>query len=432
MGAAFLRLGVSLSVDIDLNEFREFCGLPVNATTVDSWQGLRGDFGSVRAAGEVVNEKTAMRVSAVYACVRLIAGTIAQLPVHVYRRGPTGERTRIDHNYWWLLNEQPSPAWTASAMWEFIVASMLLRGDGYGYLIRNMSGEVVGIMPLHPSAVMVEKKTTGDPRKPYRLFYSVMTDDGAFGVDQDDMLHFPGFGFDGCHGKSVIEFGALDATGLAIGANKFAGDYFAGGGQYQYAVKAAGKMGEAQQAAFITAWQNKYGTGANKNQIPLILTEGLDISELSVTAKDAQLLESRQYNAVDIARAFGVPAFMINENAGSTAWGSGIEQMGIGFVTFTQSPHLKRISHELNRKLFRVAGIYVAHNTAALMQGDNKSRAEYYKAALGGTQNPGWLTQNEVRQLENQSPIGGGDILVRPDGGANVTEPAETDSGQPE
>lgn len=361
-------------------------------------------------AGAVVNDATAMRVSAVYACVRLIAGAIASLPVHVYRRTAEG-RQRVDHDLWWLLNEQPCAAYSAATFWEFVVTQFLLREDAVAYLVRNRAGQVVSIIPWPRSKVIIEREGTD---RDARLVYRFHDDGRFFGAEQDDVLHFPGFGFNGVHGMSVIQWGARNGIGIAIKADEFAGKFYGQGAQPQHAIKAPGQMTPTQQDAFREAWIAKY-SGNGPTGIPLILTEGLDITSLSMTAEDAQLLESRKWQVIDIARAFGVPPFMIGENEKTTSWGSGIEQMGIGFARYTLMPHLIRIKQELNRKLFVRAGLFVAHNVDGLQQADAKGRAEYFKAALGGTQTPAWMTQNEVRKLENLPPIDGGDTLSKPE-----------------
>lgn len=386
---------------------------------VDSWEVLRGAFGdSMKVAGAVVNESTAMRVSAVYSCVRLLSGAIASLPLHGYEKSADGERHRADHPYLPLLNSEPSPAWSSPAWWEFVLIQMLLRGDSFAYIQRNRAGEVIGLMPLARSQVTIRKVLPADPRMPHRLVYSVFTESGSFGCAQEDMLHFPSMGFNGVESMSVIEYGARSSVGIAIGADDHAGKFFAQGTKIDHVIKAAGKMGEAQQEAFLAAWRRKY-SGNNATGVPLILTEGLDISELTMTAKDAQLLESRQWQVVDIARAFGVPNHMINQTTGSTSWGSGIEQMGIGFVTYSLQPHLNRIESEINRKLFRPQEgkprYFVEFSPAGLLRGDNAGRAAYYTAALGGTQAPGWMLPNEVRRLENLPPVEGGDQLHAPE-----------------
>ncbi len=365
------------------------------------------------ASGATVSPTTSMRVSAVFAAVSLIAGAIAQLPIPVYER-KADARVKVDHDYWWLLNEQFSPAWSSSTGWEFLVGQMLLRGDGIAYIQRNRAGSMTGIIPWPRERVMVMKQQRSSPREAHRLQYTFHDDEGYFTVDQDDVLHLPGFGFNGVCGMSVIQWGARNGIGIAIQGDEHAGKFFSEGGKPEVAVKAAKEMGVAAQDAFRDAWVKKYGGVQGNRRIPLILTEGLDITELTMSAVDQQLLESRQWQVIDIARAFGVPPHMIGETSKATSWGSGIESMGIGFVKYTLGPHLKRIRDELNRKLFRTFRNFVEHNVDGFMAGDSKTQGEYFGKALGGPGAQGWMTVNEVRRLKNLPPIEGGDVLYRP------------------
>ena len=143
-----------------------------------------------------------------------------------------------------------------------------------------------------------------------------------------------------------------------------------------------------------------------------MLTEGLDVKELSMTAQDAQLLESRQWQVVDIARAFGVPPFMVAEMGKATY--NNTENLSTDFVKYTLAPHLQRFEQEINIKLLRNRRRYIKFRTDGLQRADLKSRADYYKAALGGTQAPGWMEPNEVRQLEDMPDHTDGEGLARP------------------
>src|SRR5574337_1322894 len=340
------------------------------------------------SSGAVVNEKTSMRVSAVYACVSLIAGSIAQLPLPVFERvGDT--RVKVQHDYWWTLNEQFCATWGAAAAWEFLITQMLLRGDGIAYIQRNRAGAMTGAIPWPRDRVdIVEQPRTGT-KEPRRLQYTFHDEKGYFTADQDDVIHVPGFGFNGVCSMSVIQWGARNGIGIAIQGDDHAGK------------------------VFRTAWVAKYGGVQGNRRIPLILTEGLDVEELTMSAVDQQLLESRQWQVIDIARAFGVPPHMIGETSKATSWGTGIEQMGIGFVTYTLGPHLRRIKDELNRKLFRTVRYFTEHNVDGLMAGDSKAQAEYFAKALGGPGSQGWLTVNEVRRLKNMQPKDGWDDITK-------------------
>lgn len=358
------------------------------------------------AAGVSVTPTSAMRVSAVYRCVALIAGAISSMPSHLYQNAPQG-RDRVDDPLWWLLNEQPSENWTAASMWEAIVSDMLLRESGYVFIGRDGMGRPRELIKLPWAAVAVDSERTATGGK--RLKYHVREEDGTtYGVDPADMLHIPGFGFDGMRAMSVISWAARNAAGTAMAMDEYAGKFFANGSHHSIVIESPGKMSTEQITNLQTAYANKYSGLPNAHRLPLVLTEGNKAKEVSITAQDAQLLEARKFQVTDIARAFGVPPHMIGETSASTSWGTGLEQMARGFVTYTLQPHLVRIEQELNRKLFRTARRFIEFNRDAAMQGDSKAEAEYFKAALGGPgSGPGWMSVDEVRKLKNQKPIGG-------------------------
>lgn len=366
------------------------------------------------ASGAVVNPTTAMRVSAVYACVSLIAGSIAQLPLAIFER--IGDiRKRAEHDYWWILNEEFAPTWPAAAGWEFLITQMLLRGDGLGYIVRNRAGKMTSLIPWPRDRVDIFEQERSGPKDPRRLAYRFRDETGYFVADQADVLHIPGFGFNGISSMSVIQWGARNGIGIALQGDEHAGKFFSEGGKPEVAIRATGRMSPDQQEDFRAAWVSKYGGTQGNRRIPLILTEGLDVKELTMSAVDQQLLESRQWEVIDIARAFGVPPHMIGETTKSSSWGTGIEQMFIGFVKLTLGTHLKRARDELNRKLFPFSPRYFTeHNVDALMAGDSKAQAEYFGKALGGPGALGWMAVNEVRRLKNLEPIEGGDKLFIP------------------
>lgn len=370
--------------------------------------------GAPSAAGVAVTEASSLRVTAVYACVRLIAGAIASLPLATYRRTPDG-RERVRTDLWWLLNEQPCPAVSAAVFWEYLVAQLLLSGDALAEIERGRGGVIRGLHPLDSRSVAI-RRVEG------RLRYEFYRDGVWLGRDQDDILHIPGFGFDGLRGLSVIRHAARDAIGLALAAEAFSSRFFASGAHADVALTVPGKMSQEQIDNLRRIWAQKYG-GAHNASLPIVLTEGTDLKEVTISAQDSQLIEARRFQVADIARAFGVPPHMVGETDKSTSWGSGIEQQGIGFVQYTLAPHLNRIEQELNRKCFATERFFVEFNVEGLLRGDSKSRAEYYTRALGGTQNPAWMTPNEVRRLENLPAIAGGDSLSQPKEANDAKEP---------
>lgn len=377
---------------------------------------------STSHAGPVVNATTAMRSSAVYACVALIAGAIASMPKPIFERTKTG-REAVEHPYWWLINEEPTPCFSAYAFWEYLVSCKLLRADAYAYIVRNGAGVPQELVPVPWPNVIAEKKNR-------RLVYYIELDGEYIGVDQDDMLHFPSLGFDGVKSQSVIKLAAKQAVGVSLAAEEFAGRFFSNGTRPDFALKHPGNPTREQVSLLREMFAERH-QGIGRSHLPAVLTGGMDIAELTMSAEDSQLLETRKWQIIDIARAFGVPPHMIGETEKTSAWGTGIEQMSIGFVRFTLNRHLRPIEQELNRKLWPNSPRYfVEFNRDGLLAGDSKAEAEYFTKALGGPGNRGYMTVNEVRRIKNLPPIAGGDSLYTPENASHAQPPAEPDQGQ--
>jgi HK97 family phage portal protein len=367
------------------------------------------------AAGVAVTPESAMRVSAVFACVRLISGAIASMPVHIYRRTATGRERVEDAPLWWLLNEQPTDRYTAASHWEAVGSATQLRGDAFTFIGRSRSGGMKEFIPLPWSGVRVERDQSGSGD---RLKYYVQDGLRTWGVDQDDMLHFPGFGFDGLRGMSVIQYAGRNAAGTAMAMDEYSGRFFAGGAHPSIVLTAPNKMAPDTIAQLQSAFAMKYSGIDNAHKLPLVLTEGLKADALSVSADDSQLLDGRRFQVIDIARAFGVPPHLIGETSAATSWGSGIEAMTRAFVLFSLQPHLNRLQQELNRKLFRTAGLFVEFDRAALIEADSETQSKLFRAALGGPgSGPGYLTVDEIRKQRNLPPMGGrcGEVYFPPD-----------------
>lgn len=357
------------------------------------------------AAGMTVTPISAMRVAAVFACVQKIAGAISTLPIHIYKTDGD-ERSKLPKDdLWYKLNEQPTTQFTAASHWEAVSTGNLLRGDSFTWIRRDMQGGIRELLPLPWGAVSPVLQSDGSVR-----YYIHLPQQGIMTwIDLADILHFPGFGFDGLKSISVIQYAARNAVGNALAMDEYSGRFFANGAHPSIILSSAGKMSPEQIAALQTAFTNKYAGVENAHRLPLVLTEGVSAKEISLSAEDAQLLEARKFQVIDIARAFGVPPHMIGETSASTSWGSGIEAMSRGFVTYTLQPHLVRIEQELNRKLFpRNAARFVEFDRGALLEGDSAAQAAYFRAALGGPgTGQGWMSVDEVRKTKNLAPRGG-------------------------
>ncbi|WP_395055195.1 phage portal protein [Polaromonas sp.] len=364
------------------------------------------------AAGMTVSATTAQRVSAVAACRQKIAGSISTLRLDILQINGDTEVKLPRDALWYLLNEAPHTQYTATSHWENKVSEQLLRGDGFTWIRRRMNGSIAEMFPLPWGSVQPWRMSDGSVR-----YYISLPEFGiTTWLDPADILHFPGSGFDGLRSMSVIAYGAKNAIGNALAMDDYSGKFFANGAHPSMVIEAPAKMDSPQVTQLQESFARKYAGNENAHRLPLVLTQGLKAKEISLSADDAQLLEARKFQVVDIARAFGVPPHMIGETSGSSAVGAGYEQQARDFVMHTLRLHLKRLEQELNRKLFpRDTGKFVRFDLGDLIEGDSKAQAEYNRAALGGPgTGPGWMSVNEVRKSKGLPPAPDGDKLFVP------------------
>lgn len=391
---------------------------PQNVTYSDA---VMESFG-VSTSGASVTATSAMRVSAVAACVSKISGAIVSMPLHVYRLGNDIPERLPRDDLWYLLNEQCYGTYSAASMWEGVSMAQLLRGDAYVLIQRAMNGGIKSLLPLPWGCVSPIR----NPGQDVRYYVNMPSHGISKWFEPADILHFPGLGFDDVtmRSMSVIQYGARNAIGNAIAMDSYSGKFFENGAHPSIILNAAGKMNPEQVKALQDAFVSKYAGMENAHRLPLVLTEGITAKEISLSADDAQLLEARKFQVLDVARAFGVPGFMINESTGSTSWGSGIESMGRGFVQYTLQPWLRKIEQELNRKLFpRNTGKFIEFYRDALIEGDSAAQGAAFRLALGGPgSGDGYMSVNEVRKIKRLPPIEGGDVVFKAAPQAQPTE----------
>jgi HK97 family phage portal protein len=393
---------------------------PKNA--IDSGDVRRGDgvweslTGGLMAQTGAPSEQAALSVSAVYACVQLISGAIASLPMHVYQRAQDGDLSRdVNSDLWWTLNEQFCPRWAAAPGWSFLVGSKLLHGDGFAEILRGPGGRISGLVPIHPDRVRVVATPDGS-----RLVYEIQPDrtierpspiaTRARVLDQDDVLHVPGFGFNGLRGLSPLKH-ALRVTGrLAINAQDFSSRFLENMARPDYALKVPGNLTQDQVDRLRAMLDQHKGTMAGGK--PLVLEGGMGIEPLTMPLEEMQLLDTRKFQVEEIARIYGVPAWMIGHTVNNTSWGSGIESMGKGFVRFALRDHLNGFQNEINRKFFRNASRVAEFDTSALELGDTKALYEALRIALGRAGEPAFISVEEARQKLNMSREVKGELPV--------------------
>jgi HK97 family phage portal protein len=404
---------VSQPGSVILNEWRDSRRIqnsqePVTDLTPQELANLLSS-GMTGSGGPAVNETTAMRVSAVYACVSLIAGAIATLPLQVFQRTADGRGELVEHDYWWLLNERPNDAMSAAVFWECMVVANLFKGDAFAHILRPSmrSQRVNGLVAYHPDRV---NPFLHDGRVLYRMQPVVGP---QFVLDSADVLHIPSLGFDGLRSPSPITYAARQAVSTALAAGEYNGRFFSNGARPDFALKTAGKLDVEAAKVLRATWMERHG-GTGNSHLPAILTGGMEIEQLSLSAEDSQVLNTSLFQIEEIARVLGVPPFMIGHTDKATSFGTGVENMGRGFNRFTLSRHLVKYKQELNFKLWPTKSDYfVKHDVTELESGDIKSENESLRITLGRAGEPGWMTQNEVRHIKNLPPLPDGNDLFK-------------------
>lgn len=383
---------------------REMARIPIQNASYG--QDIYEAFGVNQASsGMAVTPTTAMQVSAVYACVNKIAGAISTLPLHTYKTdGDVNSRIPRD-DLWYKLNEEPSSQYTAASHWEGVSSFQLLRGDGYTWIRRSITGKIKELLPLPWGSVSPVRQSDGS----IRYYISLPEFNITTWLEPYEVLHFPGFGFDGIKSKSVISHAARSAVGNALAMDEYSGRFFSDGAHPSILIEAPSKMNTTQIGELQTAFASKYSGIQNAHRLPLVLTEGLKAREISLSAEDSQLLQAREFQVLDIARAFGVPPHMIGSTSASTSWGSGIESMSRAFVSLTLQPWLIKIEQELNRKLFPSdVTKFIKFDREAMIEGDLAAQGTFNRAALGGPgAGQGWMSVDDIRKKQGLAPLGG-------------------------
>lgn len=362
---------------------------------------VHGGGGISSHAGEPVSERNALSLSAVWACVNLISGTIGSLPLNVYKREKDGSRTVLrDHAIHRILHESPNADQTPIDVLESISTSLELRGNGYSDKVFGSQGQLVGLVPIRPDLVSVRRDSN-------RLKYSWSENGRSHTRDQSQMLHIRGFGGDALGGLSTIAFGR-HTFGLASAIDRSAGKVFANAMRPSGVLTFEDWIPKEKREEVRKALTDQF-VGAHNVGRPLVLEGKSAWKQLQINPEDAQMLESRGFSVEDVCRFFGVPPFMVGHSDGSSNWGTGLEQQVLAFQKFTLRRRLKRIEQALCKQLLtpqdRAAGIFIEFNLDGLLRGDSAARSAFYGSAL----NNGWMTINEVRALENLPPVPGGD-----------------------
>ena len=352
----------------------------------------------------VVDPDASMRISTVYACVRIIGETIASLPLHVYQR-KNGGRVRVDeHPLADLLGVSPNDEQTSMEMREFVMTSLGLRGNAYCSLRRGGRGEVRQIDNLKPQHMRVER----DASRRLTFTYNEPNNEGVF--SGRDIWRVAALSSDGVTGLSPISL-ARETLGLSLALDRSANRMFSNGSQTSMTLEFDHQLTDEQIENLREQFADNYAGWRNAHK-PLILESGMKANAIGMSNADAQFLENRKAQVVEIAKWYRVPPHMLGDLDRATF--SNIEHQSIEFVTHTIRPWLVRLEQSMNRDLLtdteRRRGLYSQHTVEGLLRGDTKSRYESYASAIVN----GWMSRNEVRNLENLNQQEGLDEFMVP------------------
>lgn len=353
-------------------------------------------------SGERVTVDTALQLDAVWACTRLVSQTFATLPLMLYERDRQGRnRVASDHPLYRVLHDRPNADMTSVEFWQAMIACKLLWGNAYAEIVRRADGSTIALNPMRPDRVQITLQEDGS-----RIF--TYTYNGrTLVLPEEDVLHLKGFSLDGLTGMSAIAAGR-QSLGTAMGAERSAATIFKNGMRPSGVLTAPNYLTKDQRAE-ARAYLEKFKGAQNAGDVPL-LEGGWKFDSLTLPPEDAQLLETRAFNIEVICRWFDVLPVMIGHMDKATAWGTGLEQMNLWFLTYTLRGHLKPAEQAIGMRLLTPADqtrFFAEFNVEGLMRADSKGRAELYRTEVTNA----LATPNEIRARENRPPLPGGDQL---------------------
>lgn len=364
------------------------------------------------SSGKLVNERTAMQTTAVYACVRILSEAVAGLPLHIYQYKADGGKERIPlHPLYHLLHDEPNPEMTSFVFRETLMSHLLLWGNAYAQIVRNGRGQAVALYPLLPNKIYVSRAVNGE------LLYTYYRDADESGIKpeggyitlrRDEIFHIPGLGFDGLIGYSPIAM-AKNAIGMSLATEEYGASFFANGAnpggvlEHPGVIKDIGRVKES--------WNSAYQGSGNAHRIA-VLEEGMKFQAIGIPPEEAQFLETRKFQVNEIARIFRVPPHMVGDLEKSSF--SNIEQQSLEFVKYTLDPWVVRWEQSFQQSLLLPSekpSLFIKFNLDGLLRGDYQSRMNGYAV---GRQN-GWMSANDIRELEDMNRIPaeeGGDLYL--------------------
>jgi len=354
------------------------------------------------AAGEIVTPDTALQLSTVWACTRILAESVAHLPLGIYERTADGKQPMPKHPLYRVLHDEANPDMSAMDFRMAMMVNACPWGNAYARITRNKD-RVIGLWPLRTPQMRIKRDTGGRP------IYEYTENGSPKEYPASEILHLRTMSMDGITGLSPI-VQARNAVGLAQALERYGSEFFANGAVPLTVLEHPATLGEVG-ANNIRKWWEAFFSGRGNRHKVAIMEEGMKASMLAVDPQKAQALEQRHFQIEEIARIFRVPLHMIGELTRST--NNNITMQSLEFVIYTLLPWLEMWEQAINRSLLtdvEKGSVYAEHSVEGLLRGDTKSRYEAY--AVG--RQWGWLSINDIRRLENMNPIEGGDVYLQP------------------
>lgn len=395
-------------------------GRKIMAATYKDKDGFLVDYllgGSRTVSGENVSNDSALRISAVYACINSISQDIAKIPLKVYQTVGEGKEKRYDHPSYRLLQRRPNPEMSAYDFRRTLTAHCLGWGNGYAAIERDIYGKIASLWPLRPDRVDLKRD------KDKRLIYEVTSDTGQKEYFwAEEILHIKGLGFDGVKGYNVIHY-AKECLGAAIAVEKQGAAFFGNGATPGGVLEHPGQLSKDAQKRLTESFEKRHQGASNSSKI-MVAEEGMKFNSVSIPAKDSQFIETRQFSIPEICRWFRIPPHKIADLSKSAF--SNIEQQSLDYVSDSLMGWCVGWEQEIWAKLFsqqeQNTGYFAEHVLEGLLRGDLASRYAAYAIA----RNWGILNANECRDKENLNPYEGGEKYLVP---LNMT--TAENAGQP-
>jgi HK97 family phage portal protein len=354
--------------------------------------------GTGTATGEPVSLERSVGLSAVWACVTLIAGTIASMPLLLYRRLADGTRERaVDYPLFDVLRLRPNPVQSVVAFWEAMVTALVLRGNGYATLTRDDDGRVRALWYINPDRVSVDLTKSG------RLTYTVWTGGVSTKVSDTNMLHVVGpMSPDGYTGVSVIS-ACREALGLGLALEQYGGEFFRNAATPRGVLVHPGRLSREGRDALKSEIEEA-ATRRGRRHLTLVLEEGMKWEPIGISHDDSQFIEAKRFSVEEVARMFGVPGHMIAAEVRGSMTYTNTELESLRLLKFTLGPWLARIASAVNHVCIpplERRHLYAEFLPDALLATDTKGRFDAYQVGLSA----GFLTVEEVRRKENLPPL---------------------------